>query len=139
MLGDCSPTQIEALRTYGYCLGMAFQIADDVLDYTGDEAVMGKPAGSDLREGNLTLPALLHLEKFPRDNPINRYFRARRQRDERLDAAIAAIRDSAVLETSMDMANDYVRRATEALGALPATEGRDSLEAIGSYVLERDV
>jgi geranylgeranyl pyrophosphate synthase len=139
MLGGCPPAEIEALREYGYSLGMAFQIADDVLDYTGDEAIMGKPAGSDLREGNLTLPALLHLERFPRDNPINRFFRARRQREDRLQEAIAAIRESDVLDETMAMARQYVRRAVDALAVLPETDARRSLEEIGEYVLLRDV
>jgi octaprenyl-diphosphate synthase len=144
MLAGCPPNEVEALRTYGYSLGMAFQIADDVLDYTGDEAVMGKPAGSDLREGNLTLPALLHLERFRKEypgkeNPINRFFRARRMREERLQEALAAIRESDVLEETMEMARSYIRRANDAIQVLPRTEARDAMEEIGTYVLDRDL
>ncbi len=138
LLGGCGSDEVEALRTYGYSFGMAFQIVDDILDFTGDEALMGKPVGSDLLEGTVTLPALLHLERYPADNPIKRFFRARRNREERLQEAIAAIRDSEVLEASMEMARDYVRRATEALALLPATEARDCMEALARYTLERN-
>src|SRR5690606_28260501 len=62
ILAKCEPDVVEGMRTYGYSLGMAFQIVDDILDFTGDEEQMGKPVGSDLREGTITLPGLLLLE-----------------------------------------------------------------------------
>ncbi|MBK6318408.1 MAG: polyprenyl synthetase family protein [Dehalococcoidia bacterium] len=65
VLGGLDEKTVEALRTYGYSLGMAFQIVDDILDYTGDEELMGKPVGSDLLEGTVTLPGLLFLERYP--------------------------------------------------------------------------
>lgn len=139
VLAGCSEREVEALRGYGHAIGMAFQIVDDILDYTGDEALMGKPLGSDLREGNVTLPALFHLERFPKDNPVNRYFRARKLREERLREALAAIRESGVIELAMDMAREYVRRAEDAIQILPDTEARQTLTGIGRYVLERDV
>ncbi|MGD9933501.1 MAG: polyprenyl synthetase family protein [Dehalococcoidia bacterium] len=139
VLGGCSEREVDALRSYGYAIGMAFQIVDDILDYTGDEALMGKPLGSDLREGNVTLPALFHLERYPKDNPVNRYFRARRLREERLQEALTAIRESGAIDLSMDMARDYVRRAEEAIQILPESDARQTLTEIGRYVLERDV
>ncbi|MDZ7727306.1 MAG: polyprenyl synthetase family protein [Dehalococcoidia bacterium] len=69
VLGGSDEDTVAAMRTYGYSLGMAFQIVDDVLDFVGDEEVMGKPVGSDLREGTITLPGLLLLERYPKDNP----------------------------------------------------------------------
>ncbi|MCA9831939.1 MAG: polyprenyl synthetase family protein [Dehalococcoidia bacterium] len=139
VLAGCSEAEVDALRSYGYAIGMAFQIVDDILDYTGDEALMGKPLGSDLREGNVTLPALFHLERYPKDNPVNRYFRARRLREERLQEALAAIRESGVIESSLDMAKEYVRRAEDAVRILPDSDGKDTLMTIGRYVLDRDV
>ncbi len=139
VLAGCDAREIDALRAYGYAIGMAFQIVDDILDYTGDEALMGKPLGSDLREGNVTLPALFHLERYPKDNPVNRFLRARRLREERLQEALAAIRDSGVIELSMDMAKDYVRRAEDAIQILPQSDARETLAEIGRYILERDV
>jgi octaprenyl-diphosphate synthase len=136
-LGGCDEGMVEALRLYGYSIGMAFQITDDILDFTGDEAEMGKPVGSDLREGTITLPGLLLLERYPRDNPIKRFFAARRGREERLQEAIDMIRSTEVLEVSMDMARDYVKRAEEAIAFLPDGEARRSLYEIGAYVLAR--
>ena len=125
-LAGCDETTVEALRTYGYSLGMAFQIVDDILDYTGDEELMGKPVGSDLLEGTVTLPGLLFLERYPRNNPIKRFFTARRERHLRLQEAIGAILASDVIEASMDIARDYIRRANAALDVLPGL-GREGL------------
>ncbi|MCA9824712.1 MAG: polyprenyl synthetase family protein, partial [Dehalococcoidia bacterium] len=87
-LAGCDDGTVEAMRVYGYSLGMAFQIVDDVLDFNGDEEEMGKPVGSDLLEGTITLPGLLLLERYPKDNPIKRFFQAKRDRERFLKAAI---------------------------------------------------
>ncbi len=136
-LGGCDEATVEALRSYGYNVGMAFQIVDDILDFNGDEEEMGKPVGGDLREGTVTLPGLLLLERYPRDNPIKKFFAARRGREERLQEALDMIRATEVLDVSMDMAREYVRRGTEAIASLPETDGRQSLYEIGDYVLRR--
>ena len=136
-LAGCEPSWVEALRSYGFDLGMAFQIVDDVLDFTGDEETLGKPVGSDLREGNLTLPTLLYLERAPRDNPVTKFVRARRNREALLAEAIAAIRATDAIERARDMAREYAARARASLRVLPATPARESLEAITEYVLER--
>ncbi len=137
-LGQSPDDVIEAMRVYGWSLGMAFQIVDDILDFTGDDALMGKPVGSDLREGTITLPGLLLLERYPVDNPIKRYFTAKRSREERLQEAIALVRSTEVLDVSMEMARDYVRRATDALSILPESEAKRCLADLGQYVLERN-
>lgn len=137
VLGGCDEKTVEAMRTYGYSLGMAFQMVDDILDFTGDEELMGKPVGSDLLEGTVTLPGLLFLERYPRDNPIKKFFAARRDRQTRLRDALDAIIGSDVIEASYGMAQDYVRRANEAIDFLPTSETKDTLLELGTYVLER--
>lgn len=136
-LGNCPDNVIEAMRVYGWSLGMAFQIVDDILDFNGDEALMGKPVGSDLREGTITLPGLLLLERYPIDNPIKKFFTAKRSREERLQEAIAMVRSTEVLEVSMEMARDYVRRATDILAGLPESDAKRCLAELGQYVLDR--
>jgi octaprenyl-diphosphate synthase len=137
VLGGCSESVVEAMRSYGYSIGMAFQIVDDLLDYIGDEALMGKPVGSDLREGTVTLPGLLLLERYPIDNPIKKFFTARRGREERLQEALEMVRSTDVVQRSMDIAKDYIRRANEAIAILPDSETVASLRDIGEYVLTR--
>lgn len=136
-LGQCDERTVEALRTYGYSLGMAFQIVDDILDFTGDEELMGKPVGSDLLEGTVTLPGLLFLERYPRDNPIKKFFTARRERHARLQEAIDAILASDVIQASMDIARDYVRRGNDAIAFLPDSDTKRCLVDLGEYVLSR--
>lgn len=137
MLAGCNDDQVEGLRSYGYNLGMAFQIVDDILDFTGDEAQLGKPAGSDLREGTITLPALFLIETSPRDNPVKRFITARRNRDALLDAALEAIISSDGIARSEAMAREFVGRAVAAIDPLPDGDGKRSLHAIGEYVLSR--
>ncbi|MFN8556834.1 MAG: polyprenyl synthetase family protein [Dehalococcoidia bacterium] len=129
---------IEALRDYGLSLGMAFQIVDDILDFTGDEATMGKPVGSDLKEGTLTLPSLLLMEDDPSAaNPVRRLFTAQRNRDRLLAEAVAAVRAGDSLPRSAALAREYADRALTALAPLPASEARDTLTQLVGYVLDR--
>lgn len=136
-LAGCPDDEVDALRQYGWLFGMAFQIVDDILDFVGDETQLGKPAGSDLLEGTVTLPALLHLERNPKDNPIGRFFRARRNRQERLQEALASVRESGAIEESMAIARDYIRRANEAVASLPDSEAHRCMTALGEWALER--
>jgi len=126
---------VEALRSYGHSFGMAFQIVDDILDFTGDEAEMGKPVGSDLMQGTLTLPALLLMDRYPKDNPVERYF-ARPSR-ERLMQAVEMIRASDIGEESYGIARDLCRQAREALALLPDVPARQTLLELTNYILER--
>ncbi|HET7738855.1 MAG TPA: polyprenyl synthetase family protein, partial [Tepidiformaceae bacterium] len=137
-LAGCDTETVDALRGFGYDIGMAFQIVDDILDFASDDEQLGKPAGSDLREGTITLPALLLMEEKPRDNPIKKFFTAQRGREQHLQDAIAMVRSSGVLETSMDLAREYVRRASEQIADLPDSEGKRCLLEVGQYVLERE-
>jgi heptaprenyl diphosphate synthase len=129
---------IEALRDYGYNLGMAFQIIDDILDFTGDEAVMGKRPGSDLLGGVLTLPSILLMEEAPDKNPITRLFAARRNQSQLLEEAVTAVLASDAVPRSRRMAEEFAGRAVDALQGLPPTDSRDTLAGLAGYVLRRD-
>ncbi len=126
---------VEALRNYGYNFGMAFQIVDDILDFTGDEAEMGKPVGSDLMQGTLTLPSLLLIERYPRDNPVQKFFA--RHRKELLAQAVKMVRESDIPQQSYEMARSFCARAHEALSVLPDDPARQALYNLTDYVLER--
>jgi heptaprenyl diphosphate synthase len=125
----------QAFRDYGYNFGLAFQVVDDILDFTGDSNAMGKPVGSDLMQGTLTLPSLLLMDRSPKSNPVQKYF-ARPSR-ERLAEAVQAVLDSGVIEESYEMARDFSRRANEALAVLPDLEDRQTLRDLTEYILER--
>ena len=126
----------QALQVYGENLGMAFQIVDDILDFSGDEEEMGKPVGSDLMQGTLTLPSLLLIERHPDTNPVRRSSRSGTARTH-LARAIAMVRESGILEESYKIARRFGDAACDALASLPAGAPRASLEEITDYVLER--
>ncbi len=126
---------VDALREYGHSLGMAFQIVDDILDFTGDEVQMGKPVGSDLMQGTLTLPSFLLMERQPRSNPVQKYFS--RPTKDRLAQAVDMVRASGILEESYGMARDFCRRAREAIAVLPDNADRQTLADLTDYILER--
>lgn len=136
VLSQASEPVIQGLRSFGYNLGMAFQVVDDVLDYTGDESSMGKPVGGDLMAGTLTLPALLLIEQYPDKNPVQRYFSGRKKA-ESLREAIAMIRESDICDRSMKIAIEFRDRAIEGLAAVESKEVRQALEEIAGYVLSR--
>ncbi|MDH5201457.1 MAG: polyprenyl synthetase family protein [Candidatus Bathyarchaeota archaeon] len=136
MLAGAPREWVNALRDYGHDLGMAFQIVDDILDFSGDEKEMGKPIGSDLMQGTLTLPSLLLMERSPKSNPIKRLFRDRRC-TKHLAEAILMVQNSDILEESYAVARDFAQSARAALEPLPDTPARHALSDITEYVLER--
>lgn len=127
---------IEALRNYGENIGMAFQIVDDIFDFEGDESELGKPTGSDLMQGTLTLPALLLMEQRPDDNPVKKLF-DNKDGQEYLAEAIFMIQNSDILDRSHAVARDFHDRALAALEPLPDTPDRAALIDIADYVLSR--
>lgn len=137
LVSDAPTDQIEAMRTYGLRLGVAFQIIDDVLDFTGDPEIMGKPVGSDLRSGTLTLPAILYMQQKPNDNPIKRAFEGQRRRAN-LDHAIEDILTSTYVTESIETAHRFGQEARENLKVLPAGVTRKTLDKLVDYVLERN-
>ena len=133
----CPEPWVDALREYGFNLGMAFQIVDDILDFTGDEAVMGKPVGSDLLAGTLTLPSLLLVERSAANNPVRRLFVSRRDRPRRLAEALEAIRAAGVLQDAEAVARDFMGRGLDAIAPLPDGEAKGALFDLSEYLITR--
>jgi geranylgeranyl pyrophosphate synthase len=125
--------RIEALATFGTNLGIAFQIADDVLDVTGDEETLGKPAGSDLRQGTVTLPVILWAES------VNvRELGAELQDGRRLEDVIAEIRASDAPRRALTRAAEYAVAARNSLTLFPDSEAKDILIDLTREVVRRD-
>ncbi|MFA7296470.1 MAG: polyprenyl synthetase family protein [Dehalococcoidia bacterium] len=127
---------VEPMRRFGIQLGMAFQIVDDILDFTATSEELGKPAGSDLLSGTVTLPTLLYMGRSPEDNPVKRAFEGTRRRAN-LQRAINDIRASDLLDESMVTARRFAQSAREALAVLPEGEPKATLDALVDYVTER--
>ena len=127
---------IEVLKGYGYNLGIAFQIVDDILDFIGTEEELGKPVGSDLAQGTLTLPAMLVLERYPEDNPVKRLFQ-NRDKQENIELAIELIRNSSIVQECYGVASDYCAKACHNLSLLPDNPSRQALIQLANYVIRR--
>ena len=137
LVANSPESWITGLRDYGENLGMAFQIVDDILDFKGDEEEMGKPTGSDLMEGTITLPALLLMERNPDDNPVKRFFGGGDHKSEHLAEAIYMVQNSDILDETQRVAEDFIKRAIDALDVLPDSADRTALTDIAEHVLER--
>jgi octaprenyl-diphosphate synthase len=141
MLNKLSGDRAQALWEYGFNLGMAFQIVDDLLDFTGDAAAVGKPIGSDLREGKVTLP-LIHLQQHEpggRGAAIVRDVIASRTVTPELWHELQrALKEHASIDYAYRKAVDFAERAKKPLYAFPPSSERDALLALPDYVLARD-
>lgn len=142
ILSDAPENAIKALRDYGYNMGVAFQLVDDVLDYTSTKEEMGKPIASDLNQGTLTLPAMLLLERYPDNNPIRELFSRHAElsdaeKQEMTQRAVAMARESNITEECIQLAIDYSDRAIESLNELPKGTARKALEDLARYLITR--
>ena len=131
---------VASAKRFGYELGMAFQIVDDILDFTGDASSLGKPTGSDLRQGVVTLPALYYLERHP-EYPLDlvlQQVKDKEAENSRLEQLIADIRMNGSIHLARQEAEKFVQRSLDALAALPDTAERHSLAEIARSVIRKD-
>lgn len=133
IISRASEEEIAAMRAYGMNLGMAFQIADDILDFTADQSNLGKPVGSDLRQGTYTLPVFYYLE---RDGQGVQAAEALKTDIEKL---IEAIRTSPAIDASKAEARRFVQAAQDALAIFPDDQYRRTLRDLADYVIERSL
>jgi geranylgeranyl pyrophosphate synthase len=137
ILSQAPEESVGALKEYGYNLGVAFQIVDDILDFIGTEEEMGKPIGSDLAEGTLTLSAMLLLQRYPGDNPVRRLFQHQGDDGENIKLAIEQIRSSSIIPECYQLASDYCAQAHRNLDLLPDNASRRSLMELADFVMAR--
>jgi len=134
-----SPERIAAMRDYGQNLGIAFQLVDDALDYSGRQALMGKSVGDDFREAKVTLPIIL---AYARSTEATRKFWQRAietgpQGEADLDRAITLVEETGAISDTMVRARRYADLAREALAPVPAGEIRSVLGDIADFCVER--
>jgi octaprenyl-diphosphate synthase len=140
MLGGLPSKQQVALRDYGFNLGIAFQLVDDLLDYTADAAALGKPVGGDLREGKVTLPIILLLRRgtAEADRLIRQIVRDRTVDADQWREIVRLLHEHRSTELAYEAALDYASRAKSCLAAFPPSQERDALLALTDYVVSRD-
>jgi geranylgeranyl pyrophosphate synthase len=135
-LSAADPAHVEALSQYGRDLGIAFQLVDDLLDLVGDPAVLGKPTGSDLRQGVFSHAVLLAVRRQPKGRLAELLRRADLTAEE-AGRAVALVSDSGAVDSTVELAGRYADQAARALAALPDRPARAALRAIADQVVAR--
>jgi geranylgeranyl pyrophosphate synthase len=139
MVSPVNDETIEAMRDFGYQIGVAFQIVDDILDFTGDQNAVGKPLGSDLLNGLVTLPAIYYAEANPSDPDVMSLPNGGWTNNENMTRLVENIRASDSSKLAMREAEQHIERALISLEEMPASAERDALENLAKYIVDRKV
>ncbi|MGB6295909.1 MAG: solanesyl diphosphate synthase [Rivularia sp. (in: cyanobacteria)] len=134
ILSEVSQETAENLYEYGRNLGLAFQIVDDILDFTSSTDTLGKPAGSDLKSGNFTAPVLYALEEKPE---LKILIEEEFEQPQDLEKALALVETSKGIQRSRDLAAYHAKLAVEHISQLPSSPTRQTLIDMTDYVLSR--
>ncbi len=137
ILSPMRESTLDAAQRFGYGIGMAFQIIDDVLDFTGNQTSVGKPVANDLRQGIVTLPTIYYRETNSDDQNLDSILCGKNINNKNLDQLVDAIQSSGAIEKSTDKARQFVDQALDALDELPLTSERQALESLSNYIVDR--
>jgi octaprenyl-diphosphate synthase len=140
ILGGAEKEGEEQLRLYGLNVGLAFQLVDDVLDFTSNERTLGKPVGSDLKEGKLTLPLIYLIQDGKQEHRelVRKALHNGNLDDESRDAIIQLVRNYGTAERVLEKAHAFGRKAKDCLQGFSPSPARDALMSIPEYIVERD-
>ncbi|MFT7558759.1 MAG: octaprenyl-diphosphate synthase [Flavobacteriales bacterium] len=137
ILGEASPKQREALKLYGYHLGLAFQLIDDLLDYEGDAELLGKNVGDDLAEGKPTLPLIHALENSSEDDCDIIRAAIREGNAEQLDTIVKIVRKAGSIDYTRQLAIEHSELAIQTLNALPESPYLEALTELSRFAVAR--
>jgi geranylgeranyl pyrophosphate synthase len=126
-----------AMRAFGYEVGMAFQIVDDILDFTGEQSAVGKPIGSDLLNGLVTLPAIYFAEAHPNNEDVLSLPEGGWKDTERVQRLVDNIRQSEAIRQAMDEARQAISRALKSLSDAPVSPEKEALENLAKFIVDR--
>ncbi len=138
-LGEADQASLEALSEFGHHIGLAFQIVDDVLDFIGAPDQIGKPVGSDLRQGVFTLPAIHYVEAHPNDPDVKALCNGNAGDISTVQRVIAAVRASGAVDKALREARAMEVRAQLALEQLSPSPYKAALSAVSRYIVNRDL
>jgi geranylgeranyl pyrophosphate synthase len=136
VLAGVKRNELTNLRMFGREFGIAYQIVDDVLDLISDEKKLGKPAGSDLAQGVITLPVICYLERNADDRIVDKILSGKASRRD-IRTAISNIRKSGAIDDALDEAKVHARKSKSALSRLPRGQSRQALYDLVDYITER--
>ena len=129
----------DSMKSFGYEVGMAFQIMDDVIDFTGDPSAVGKPIGSDLLNGLVTLPAIYYAETNPQDADIISLPEGGWKDAARVERLVEVIRNSPAIEQAREEGRQAICRALNALEEAPVSADREALENLANFIVDRKI
>jgi geranylgeranyl pyrophosphate synthase len=139
VIAGLATEEVERLRRYGNSLGMAFQIADDVLDYVATSAEVGKPVGADLRQGTVTLPLMLARDDPDAGPRLREILDKRDLNDADYEEVVTLVRNSTAIADAERSAQTFAQQAALELRGFPASEALTTLERVCDYVVERRI
>jgi geranylgeranyl pyrophosphate synthase len=139
MISPVDEATVEMMRIFGYETGMAFQIVDDILDFTGDESTVGKPVGSDLLNGLVTLPAIYYAEACPNDEDVRSLVDGGWGNQERMQRLVESIRRTDAIKKAMAEAKGHAARALQTLDSFDPSPEREGLENLVKYIVDRNI
>ncbi len=137
LVAGAAEEDVRRLKRYGYFVGMSFQIVDDILDFTATDKELGKPAGSDLMQGNITLPALL-LKDDPNMRPYIDQAIAGKLTEAERSEMLKYIRQSEAIKKSAELSEKYLKKALKEVDALPKHPMKKKLRDIALFIGKRN-
>lgn len=139
MISPVTEAVIEQMRVFGYEIGMAFQIVDDVLDFSGEQTTVGKPIGSDLLNGLVTLPAIYYAETHPDDEDVKSLAQGGWANQERMTRLVEAVRSTDAVKQAMIEARQHVELGMAVLREFRPSPEREALESLAKFIIDRNV
>ncbi len=138
ILAELPQERVQALTDFGYHIGVAFQMVDDILDYVADETELGKKLGKDLMEGKITLPVIELLKRSNEKEEIVNIIKSDNFSEKNLQNILQYLKKYKCIESSMEIAKNYVYKAKKALEVFPDSTHRQTLFRIADYILLRN-
>jgi geranylgeranyl pyrophosphate synthase len=139
MLGTEDTNVLKSMKQFGYDIGMAFQIIDDIFDFTSDASVLGKPVGNDIRQGLITLPTLFYVENHPEDSMVQMLVTGKCIQDETiLQQFIDAITSSEAITQSHQEARRFVKHGIQCLDSVMGEKEKQPLIELAEYIVSRE-
>lgn len=138
MIAGAQASQIKALELYGYYLGMAFQVTDDILDFVADEEVLGKPTGSDIKQGVITLPAIYALNHSPDKEELRHLLSSPDLCSAQSERILDLVLSSDGVDYAYWVTEHYARKARKELDNLPDQPVKSTLYEIADFISARE-
>jgi geranylgeranyl pyrophosphate synthase len=139
MISPAGEAGVESMRVFGCETGIAFQIVDDILDFSGEQVAVGKPIGSDLLNGLVTLPAIYFAEAHPDDADVKSLSEGGWANQDRMTRLVESIRKTDSVQKAMLEARQHVERSLETLWGFEPSPEREALESLARFIIDRNV